>query len=55
MDLNPVRGTRDFFPEDLRLRNWLFEQFRQVAAQFNFQEYDAPVLGIRSPLYPQSR
>lgn len=44
MDLNPVRGTRDFFPDELRLRNWLFAHFREVARQFNFQEYDAPVL-----------
>ena len=44
MDLNPVRGTRDFFPEELRLRTWLFEHFRAVGRQFNFEEYDAPVL-----------
>ncbi len=44
MDLSPPRGTRDFFPEDLRLRAWLFEHFRAVAASFGFEEYDAPVL-----------
>ena len=44
MDLKPVRGTRDFPPEDMRLRTWLFGHFRAVARQFAFEEYDAPVL-----------
>jgi histidyl-tRNA synthetase len=38
------RGTRDFYPEDLRLRSWLFDHFRATAAQFGFEEIDAPVL-----------
>jgi histidyl-tRNA synthetase len=44
MDLAPPRGTRDFFPEDLRRRNWLFGHFRQVSRLFGFEEYDAPVV-----------
>jgi len=40
----PPRGTRDFPPEEMRLRTWLFEHFREVARQFAFEEYDAPVL-----------
>ena len=40
----PPSGTRDFFPEDMRVRNWLFEKFRETARKFAFQEYDAPVL-----------
>ncbi len=44
MKITPVKGTRDFFPEDLRLRNWLFSHFRETARLFNFEEYDTPVL-----------
>ena len=48
MDLNPPRGTRDFYPGGevggMGLRNWLFGQWRAVAAQHGFEEYDAPVL-----------
>jgi histidyl-tRNA synthetase len=44
IDLNPVRGTRDFPPEDMQLRTWLFGHFRATAASFGFQEYDTPVL-----------
>ena len=39
-----VRGTRDFYPEDMRLRNWLFDNFTYAALLHGFEEYDAPVL-----------
>ena len=39
-----VRGTRDFYPEDMRIRNWLFDNFRAAARSHGFEEYDAPVL-----------
>ncbi|CAG9464532.1 unnamed protein product [Pedinophyceae sp. YPF-701] len=44
VDLQPPKGTRDFQPGDMRVRNWLFDQFRQVALTFGFEEWDAPVL-----------
>lgn len=44
ISLDPPSGTRDFFPDDMRLQRWLFDRFRAVAASHNFQEYDAPVL-----------
>ncbi|MFL2958228.1 MAG: histidine--tRNA ligase [Candidatus Thalassarchaeaceae archaeon] len=39
-----VRGTRDFYPEEMRLRNWLFDNFADAALLHGFDEYDAPVL-----------
>ena len=42
--LQAPRGTRDFYPEDMRRRDWLFEHFRAVAGAFAFEEVDAPVL-----------
>ena len=42
--LAPPSGTRDFFPEQMRERNWLFGNMRRAAELFGFQEYDAPVL-----------
>ena len=44
IDLQPVKGTRDLYPEDMRLRTWLFGQWREVARSFGFEEYDACVL-----------
>jgi histidyl-tRNA synthetase len=44
VSLQPPRGTRDFFPEELRLREWIFGHFRGAARRFGFEEVDAPVL-----------
>jgi histidyl-tRNA synthetase len=44
LSTKPVKGTRDFFPEEMALRQWLFNQWREVAARFGFQEYDTCVL-----------
>lgn len=44
VDLNPPRGTRDFFPEDKRLQNWLFDEFAAVSRLFGFEQIDFPVL-----------
>jgi histidyl-tRNA synthetase len=48
LETNPPKGTRDFYPEDMRLRSWLFDQWRDVARTFGFVEYDAPVLESQS-------
>ena len=44
IDLQPVKGTRDFFPEEMRLRNWLFDIWRRTSVQSGFEEYDTCVL-----------
>jgi len=44
LETNPPKGTRDFYPEDMRMRSWLFGQWRDVARRYGFVEYDAPVL-----------
>lgn len=48
LDTNPPKGTRDFYPEEMRLRNWLFDEWRSVAKTYGFSEYDAPVLESES-------
>jgi histidyl-tRNA synthetase len=37
-------GFRDFYPEDLTLRNHIFETWRSVARRYGFEEYDGPPL-----------
>ena len=44
LSLLPPKGTRDFYPEDQRLKTWLFDNWRQSAAKYGFEEYDAPVV-----------
>lgn len=38
------KGTRDFYPEDMRLRNWMFNIWRSTVESFGYEEYDAPIL-----------
>jgi histidyl-tRNA synthetase len=37
-------GFRDFYPDDLALRNHIFAIWRMVAARYGFEEYDGPPL-----------
>jgi histidyl-tRNA synthetase len=39
-----VKGTRDFYPEQMALRTWLYNSMRAVAESFGYQEYEAPLL-----------
>jgi len=38
------KGARDFYPEDMRVRNTLFAKWREVCELFGYEEYDAPIL-----------
>lgn len=40
----PYRGTRDFFPADMRLRNFIFHKMAEVSEQFAYEPYDGPLL-----------
>ena len=39
-----VKGTRDFYPEQMAARVWLYNTMRAVAESFGYQEYEAPIL-----------
>ncbi len=40
----PVKGTRDFYPEQMAVRTWLYATVRRVSESFGYQEYEAPIL-----------
>jgi histidyl-tRNA synthetase len=42
--IRSVKGTRDFYPQDMAVRRWMFDVIREVSAQFGYQEYDGPCL-----------
>ena len=44
MKIQTVRGTRDFYPEDMALRNWLVERWRDASRRAGFVEVDGPEL-----------
>jgi len=43
MRFRPVKGTRDFYPEAMRLRNHICDAWRRVSLRNGFEEYDAPI------------
>ena len=40
----PPRGMRDFYPEEMRTRKWLFCCWRESAMRYGFEEYNSSVL-----------
>ena len=44
MDKTPYRGTRDFFPEDKRIQDALFEHMKRTAESFGYEPYTGPLL-----------
>ncbi|MBN1554574.1 MAG: histidine--tRNA ligase [Phycisphaerae bacterium] len=44
MKFNAVKGMRDFYPEEMRLRNYILDAWRRVSLRNGFEEYDAPIL-----------
>ncbi len=44
LSTQPYKGTRDFYPEDMRRQKWMFSKMRQVVEQFGYEEYNAPLL-----------
>jgi histidyl-tRNA synthetase len=42
--IRSVKGTRDFYPDQMAVRRWMFDIIRRVSTQFGYQEYDGPCL-----------
>jgi histidyl-tRNA synthetase len=40
----PYKGTRDFYPEDKRIQNYIFNTWRTAVELHGYQEYGAPML-----------
>ncbi|MBI3494358.1 ATP phosphoribosyltransferase regulatory subunit [Candidatus Saccharibacteria bacterium] len=44
LSTQPYKGTRDFYPEDMRTRKWMLAKWRKVVESFGYEEYDGPIL-----------
>ena len=44
LSTQPYKGARDFYPEDKRVQNYMFDRMRETCERFGYEEYDAPVL-----------
>jgi len=40
----PYKGTSDIYPEQMYIRNYLFNVWEKVARQFGYEEYDTPYI-----------
>ncbi len=40
----PVKGTREFYPEQMALRNFIYENARAASQAFGYQEWDGPFI-----------
>jgi len=42
--IQTVKGTREFYPEEMALRNYIYEKVGAAARLFGYQEWDAPFI-----------
>lgn len=42
--IQPVKGTREFYPRQMELRRWLYARIEDIATQFGYEEWDGPFL-----------
>lgn len=40
----PYKGTRDYYPEDKAVQNYIFETWKSTVQSFGYQEYGTPLL-----------
>ncbi|MBN2315711.1 MAG: histidine--tRNA ligase [Sedimentisphaerales bacterium] len=43
MKISPVKGTRDFYPTDMAVRNFIVDGWKKVSLRNGFEEYDGPI------------
>ena len=43
MKILPVKGTRDFYPQEMAVRNWIIDGWKKVSLRNGFEEYDGPI------------
>jgi histidyl-tRNA synthetase len=43
MKIPPVKGTRDFYPEDQAVHNWIVDGWKRASIRNGFEEYDGPI------------
>ena len=44
LSTQPYKGTRDFYPDEMKLRNWFFGKIRETLSLAAFDEYNGPML-----------
>ena len=42
--IQSVRGTREFYPQQMLIRRWLYQHMEEVSTSFGYEEYDGPFI-----------
>ncbi len=43
MKIPPVKGTRDFYPPQMAVRNFIVDGWKKASLRNGFEEYDGPI------------
>jgi len=43
MKIQPVKGTRDFYPAEMAVRNFIIDGWKAASVRNGFEEYDGPI------------
>ncbi len=44
LSTQPYKGSRDFYPSDMKIRNFIFNNWKKVCKSYGYDEYDGPFL-----------
>jgi histidyl-tRNA synthetase len=42
--IKSIKGTRDFYPEEMAVRTWIYDNVRKISESYGYQEYEGPFL-----------
>ena len=44
LSTKPYKGSRDFYPDEMRIRDWYFRKLSMICESFGFEKVDAPLI-----------
>lgn len=44
LSAQPYKGTRDFYPEEKRIQNYIFAGWKRIAKRYGYEEYGTPMV-----------
>ncbi|MFH1648213.1 MAG: histidine--tRNA ligase [Patescibacteria group bacterium] len=44
LSTQPYKGSRDFYPEDMNLQNFIFNTWKKVCERYGYEQYDGPFI-----------
>ena len=44
MNQDKTKGTRDFYPEEMEIENYILDTWKKIARSYNYKEIEGPIL-----------